>query len=740
MMPVIPIGTIVLLIVVLALLTGSCAYRSASRCGRKARWAITACRVFAIFTLAIPLLNFGEWVAPPSTDEARWLVMLDRSASMQVEDTEAGSRWESALEAAEAVRQAAESTGVPVDFEPFDLTTGNAIDLAQLDGETPTGDGTQIYSAVEERLRRQPDTSLHGILLLTDGRSTVETPLAPVALLANAAQAPVHARVFGEPRAEPELELHLGRRQFTAFPGQNLQVSAQVHGESLPPTEAQVELINEAGERIAETGVRLPAGTSQREVRLEVPALPAGLHRFQMRLPQVAEGVKVEQNEGTIVVHVLEEPVRVLLVEGAPYWDTKFIAQLLQREEGFEFELIYRLSDDRFFRLEGLEETEESGQALQVFPDEAEALAEYDLVVFGKQVDAFLDPGRVRLLREWVEKRGGALLLARGKPVSSQMPELEPLFPMTWDQTWHQSYHWRPTFAGVDSGLFGGMLPGRDSSTWRRLPALDEAVYGRELAPFTRVLVEGVSEAGGTGERTFPAVVSRRIGDGYVVSIQSGDLWRWDFIPQVEEARTIYRDFWLQLFHWAVAYSDFLPGKEVALRVNRSTVLPGEPLKARVLQRGAAARSGQTPVLSVTGPGEEQTLALSAVPGRQQAWESVFSLDQPGDYLFRLAPDGEAENEEAQVFAQVEVEPLPAEQDDLNPDQEAMARLAKATNGRILQDANQLEALVRESAAAPAPGAGDARWESRWDQPWVLLVMLAFFTSEWIIRRREGFV
>lgn len=737
MMPLLPVGTIVVLVAGLAILAGWLAFRSASRCGRRSRVAITACRVLGMATLAIPLLNFGEWVTPSAESEASWLVLLDGSGSMGVEDESAGSRWKTAVQQLETF---AESSEAPLQVDRFDRWT-EPLELEALQAVEPDGDGTRLAGTLEESLRRRAGEKLRGILLLTDGRATEEETFDSAILLARAAEAPVHGWVFGEPVIQPNLELRLTRRQYTAFPGQDLKVEADLIGEHLPLSEVTVRLLDADGELVTEEKVRLPEGSSQERVALSVPELADGRHRFALEVDPLDPEQKTGDNRGEVTVHVLEEAVRVLLVEGAPYWDTKFIAQLLQREKGFAFELIYRLSEDRFFRLDGLEETEESGAARQVFLATAEALAEYDVVVFGKNVETFLDPAKARLLRDWVTEQGGALLLARGKPFSSPVETLDALFPMQWDTPWRQSYQWQPTFAGEDNGLFGGVLPGRESDLWSRLPELNQAVYGDELAPFTQVLVEGVSRAGGAGEsRRFPAVVSRRIGDGYVVSIQSGDLWRWDFIPQVEEARSIYRDFWLQLFHWMVAYSEFLPGKEVALHLSETVIGPGQSVRARVLQRGAAAESGLQPILVRTNPdGSEVPMALIPETDREQAWESIFSLEQPGAYSFTLAPAGSTDPAD-RVYAQLEVQAPPGEMDRLDPDPETVARLVEATGGTLLDSPEALAAILNNVEPPPTPDAGNAEWQSRWDTPWVLLLLLGFFAAEWIIRRREGFI
>ena len=80
---------------------------------------------------------------------------------------------------------------------------------------------------------------------------------------------------------------------------------------------------------------------------------------------------------------------------------------------------VHRLSDERYFRIDSGEAAPtETSQA--IFPETLEELARYDLVIFGKNIDAFLTPSRLDALRSYVRDQGGAVLFARGKPATAE--------------------------------------------------------------------------------------------------------------------------------------------------------------------------------------------------------------------------------------------------------------------------------------------------------------------------------
>jgi hypothetical protein len=67
----------------------------------------------------------------------------------------------------------------------------------------------------------------------------------------------------------------------------------------------------------------------------------------------------------------------VLLLEGAPYWDSKFLAQLLRQQTAVDILTVHRLNEERYFRVEAAG-AEPLLSPDTIFPADAEALARYD--------------------------------------------------------------------------------------------------------------------------------------------------------------------------------------------------------------------------------------------------------------------------------------------------------------------------------------------------------------------------
>jgi len=733
MNPLIPIEQLVLLFALLAAWGGWSGWQSARRCAGWARYAVPALRVTAIGALALVAANPGRWQAQRDDRSREWAVLLDDSGSMNTPDVAGGSRR------ARAVKLAGEAERAGKDVElklfRFDADLHPAKSAAEFAPTSAQGKSTDIMGAGQRLLDRYQAAGKPpaGIILLTDGRQVPPRPTDAFATRARTMNCPVYPLVLGEAVAARDLAISTRKRQFIAFAGQPLTIAARLEARHLANLRPDVELLDAAGKVIATQAVAV-SGTAPVDVRFELKPGHTGHALYQVRVKPQAGETQLANNVAEFGVVVVQDKIRVLLVEGTPYWDSKFIAQLLQNQGNVNLALVYRLTQDRYFSLEAGGALA-AGNLLQSFPDTPEAIGRYDLIVVGKGFEYFLSPERLTALNHFVRERGGGLVFARGKPYSGRVPDLEPLEPIAWDREWSGDYLWQPTLSGEEAGLFADRLPARDDAVWAKLPVLARAWQGERRKAFAQVLAEGVSRLGDQTRR-IPVVVSQHHGKGRVVVVNSDDLWQWDFFPKFEGASQLYKDFWLSLFHWTVVHADFLPGQDWSLGLSDQLAESGQSVRARVMSR--AASSGAAPLIRLArGNSVVQELTPAAVPGQSDAWEGLFSVGQPGTYRVELVERG-SPPAVAQVFETLTVKPPPAEEDDLSPDREVMEKLAKDTEGRVITE-QELAALLKPPAPeAPAPSRENAEWASAWDRgPW-LAGILALLGGEWFLRRRNG--
>ncbi len=715
------------------------AWRSSAGLAGKKRLLLITLRVLGISTALAILFNPGKWISPSEKLIRPWVLLADVSSSM-MQKTEGDQTRASAT--AKFVKDAAtqaKSAGVPLRVLPFSNTLASEVPPASL--PTANGDGTHLVPAISQVLQdaAAAGETLAGVIVLSDGRETLISSNAAIdtlALRARSRNTAVHTVAIGTGYPPPDLALHQTRATLTAFPDQPLRIPFAVQSTGLDPLRALVTLRDESGKELSSLTLDLPPGkTVTATFDLKAPGTSV---RWSLETPVVAGEVRSANNRASFNIRVIHSKTRVFLAEGAPYWDSKFLAQLLRQQPQMDVHSVHRLSDKRYFRIDsGSDNPSETDHP--VFPATLAELSRYDLIIFGKNVDPFLSPERAEALRTYVRDRGGAVLFARGKPTTADVPEIEPLEPVVWTTGSASDFRFMPTRDGEAAGLFGEALPAPDSSLWTALPTLKD---GRQLSlvkPFTRILAEGIPTGSTALSGRFPTLLVRRYGQGVAGLVNGDGLWKWDFYPEARELGNCYEDFWTQLIQWMASYSEFLPGQDFSLRLPSNRGQADIAIAASISYRGS--NPVPQPTLKITSPNGQSSLAQPAAladPSGRPLWRASFTPDAPGDWKLSLADPREKSPPAPEVTFSVPFPPKEA--DDLSPNPDFLTSISKATGGQAIDPANFAAFLAREIVSnPPAKRESGAVWQPAWNHAIIALLIAALLGAEWFLRRRFGF-
>jgi hypothetical protein len=732
-----PVLPLPLLLPLLALVLGAAiwlSWRATRGLPVRSALALLTLRSLALAALAALLLNPGRWVKPTEDREKPWLVLVDHSASM-AQPLEKSTRHQTATKIADQITKLAPAE-VPVRVRSFALTPAPETD--SLPG--PDAPGTDLSASLKSFIDEASASGdrFSGIVVLSDGRQTIDakpTDLEALALRLRAARTPVHAIALGAGENLPDLLLRAPRPTLTTFSGQTVKIPVMIESQGMDPIKPEVRLLDPEGRELGKISVELKSGTPA-FLSFEIPA-PAASQRLTLETPALPGEARPGNNRAQVQIRLLETRTRIFLAEGAPYWDSKFLAQLLRQQSQMEVHSVHRLSEDRFFRIDtGQSDATESASA--IFPETLEELSSYDLIVFGKNVDSFLTPARLEALRAYVRDRGGAVLFARGKPTTSALPALETLEPVSWAGPGATEFRFVPTVDGAAAGLFGDALPPPDASVWTQLPTLKDSRQIASVKPFTRVLALANDSANTGFASETPALLVRRYGQGVCGLVNGDGLWRWDFFPEARELGNMYEDFWTQLIQWMASYSEFLPGQEFSLRLSAPRSRSGEPLALTLSYRGQDP--DPAPGIEITAPdGSTSRLqpAKIADPGGQPAWRASLTPDATGTWSIRVVDPREKAPPTPQ--ADYLIPTPPRETDDLSADPAFLESLTTATGGRLHETSDFARTLIPLLLPEPPSAtSGNAVWKSSW-AIWPVATFIALlFSTEWYLRRRQG--
>lgn len=672
------------------------------------------------------LLNPGHVVQQPSPHAPVWVVGVDVSASMAApvrDDSQAEPRSAVASRVVTRLAEFPQRDVRWVALAASARTQGSAEELAAQPAEGKSSAVLASLAGSIETLRCS-GRSVAGAVLVTDGRDTQPRALQQLISRAGAAGCPVHTVPLGSTWQEADIAVSTPHPFVPTYPGADTQLTAQVYCTRMGKRQLQVELLDAAGNVLQQKSLNTVDGCVQ---ELHFP-LAAQAGEYVVRVnPQQGES-RTDNNTARITVRAVSSRIRVFLAEGAPYWDSKFLAQYLREQPVFDVRSVHRLSEKRYYHINSGDDDAMPSETPEL-PTTREQLSGYDIVVLGKGMERMLDAASVLALRSWVSEQGGILVLARGRCYGGRLEGMEALEPFVWGANPEaEECRLAPAPEGVAAGLFGRLLPGAQHEVWDSLPPLDDVWAVQENRPGTRVLA--VAQGGNT-----PMLATMRVGLGTVACINGEGLWKWDFYPDARQHGNMYREFWRQFLPWVQTAAEFMPGYDLSLHPDRASVQEGEGFSCLLGWRGMGrpeAVQVQAVNLATGGVVAEQTAVLQASDSIPR-WGCAFSPLPPGEYLLRAVATGTPAPE-----CRVSVRALPTERDNLNADAELPARVAEATGGLVLPPEISDEMQASVFAMPEGVRSTEEVFCPLWAEWQVLAAMVACLGLLWFIRRRKG--
>jgi hypothetical protein len=713
----------------------------------RGRWFVIGTLMAVGFALVLALLLNPTWVEPiaPPAGKPLLTVLVDSTASMATADVGPQTRYRAAAELARACR-AELSDEFDVRVATFDDTV-RVIEPSDLEGQSPEGQTTDLAAAITGGMEENRPQG-QALLLLSDGIDNAgggAARLVDAVRLARARNCRIYTRTFGGDAQVKDLAVDLRTPQELAFVGQKVPITVSIRQRGLAGSRTALILRHDRKE-LERKPLDFLAG-SDREITFDVSQDRSGLYRYEIEAEPVAGEVNKANNQATLLLRVVNEPVRLLLLEGKPYWDSKFLMRTLISDRAVEVDAIVRMGEGRYhlrtLRRNGegaapqdkratFQEEWKSLTSFSQFLTEGEKLRGYQVVVLGRDAESFLSDATLAQLRTWLLRDGGSLVCYRGQPTAQVNQRLAQLLPLQWSPGRESRFRLSLTERGRDLHLFAAG-PRPDAGTMSRLPTLATTAWPQQPKPLAVVLATAAATGAGTDA---PGVTYQPYGTGRVVVIEGSGMWRWAFLPaEQQQGSDVYRDLWHGLLRWLASSADLLPGQKLALRTDKVVFNTREPATATLVLREEASGT-RVPPIELTGAGLDKPQEVTAAP----------LGDEPGTFrlVFGKLPEGHyqarVQGGDATATTAFDVRSPSDEQLDLKARPELMARIATESGGKVLEGDSPSAILgqFREHVHETRPQR--VRRLPAWDRWWVLLGVFAVWSTAWGLRRASGLV
>lgn len=431
-------------------------------------------------------------------------------------------------------------------------------------------------------------------------------------------------------------------------------------------------------------------------------------------------------------VRLIDRQVRVLLIDHAPRFETKFLMSALLRDRRVEAHVHFSANDPAGMLKSPFEPN---------VPINRAELFHYDMIILGDVNPEVWGTEKLGWLRDLVRDGAGLVVLPgkRFTPAAYMKTSLAEVIPVDApdvmprfdDQLKTESYQPIVTPAGDRHEMLALADDAEENrKIWKELPGFYGTFPALKLRPgATSLLTHPTLKA---GDVPLPLLALQRYGRGQVLYVGTDETWRW----RANVGEKYFARFWGQ-----VVYQLGLPrllggARRVQLNFDRTDQIVGQPsfLYARAYDQeyvpltDARLQAKLIPLDRTGKPSGEppQPLPLEAIPGQPGNYRTLLSNDKPGRYLVTVdAP------EPAALPYHVDYPPS----DERIPAPMALERLKKlgeSSGGSFSREENLIEL---PSKVKPQDGSYQYRRDAVMWNPLPLVLMALLFSLELIIRK-----
>jgi uncharacterized membrane protein len=713
------------------------AYRKAHGHGRTSQRITLAAIRLAILAILLVCMFRPLLVVKAAVPQQNFIgVLVDDSRSMQIADVDGQPR------SAFAKREfgAADRGVLKALSDRFTVRTfrfSNAPARTTQEGDLTFGGSQSRLGAALSGVRQElAGLPVAGLVMVSDGADTADAALGEAILGLKAEGLPVFTVGVGRETLSKDIQVGRVVTPKTALKGTTLMVDVVLSQQGFDGQKVTLDVEDE-GTLVSTQELTLPDAGTPASVPVRFTVNEAGPRVLRFRVsPQEGELV-AENNARDALIDVRDRKEKILYFEGEPRWEYKYIRRAIPDTDNIVVTSLIRTADNKYMR-QGVDSPDE---LVAAFPKTREELFAYRSLIIGSLEAAALTGDQLRMISEFVDRRGGGLLMLGGPRAFAEGgyagTAVADVLPVVLDRSKVQPkgtvmrLSVKPTRAGAATAVTQlGPNEAASAEKWNSLPGVTAVNRIDAVKPGATVLLTGTDES--RAER--PMLVFQRYGRGKSFAFLPPDSWMWQMHSSIAVDDMTHENFWRQLLRWLV---DGVPDQvEPALTTERVEPGEGATLSANVVDPSFVELNDAAVMATVTGPdgsivdvpmswdGEHAGQYTATIPTKAAGWyEAKIDATRAGKTVgsavthFRAAP-GDAEYFDATMHAAT------------------LRRIADETGGRFYDAATT--ASLADDLRYTGRGVTTVEEHELWHMPIVLMLLVGLLCAEWGYRRVVG--
>ncbi len=606
----------------------------------------------------------------------------------------------------------------------------------------PRGPSTDLADGVKARLEDVKANEKAAVVLFSDGQHNSGSSPSQIAKLLGNRSIPIFAVGMGSEQRPPDLAILDVKGPDTVYFESNVKGTVELK-DDMPagkPFSLKIELDGKVlWEKKLVTEQRslravafdfpikelVQSELQKRDKEIKFNSLPFTL---KVTASEMAGERTVDNNVGVLRFSAITERPKVLIVDGRPRWEFRYLRNLFERDQKWEVNSLLTGAGGEY---RALVRGNKSGQ----FPTDLETLYSYQLICLGDIPLQTFTQKEQEWLRLFVEQRGGGLIFVDGprEQLSHYLTTpLKALFPVEWQGAALEGTTLRLQFAAKGNAQAAASLvadPESNAEIWANLKGPHWSASVQAL-PGSETLLELVA-----GGKASPAIVFRRYGAGRVLYSSFEESWRWRY----EVGDLYHQRFWNQVAKWIMEPPFPVQDRYVSLDSGAITYAPGDTAEVRVRLRDAQGRlklSGKADAVLLRDGRKVATVALNSDDSGSGILRGRTAELEEGDYEVKVVVPGMPE-EELKAKTEFVVKPQGAgEMAALHCNENLLRELAFYSGGEYFreEEIRNLPDRLKPLSQGKVIESETLLWQSWW---WFLPVVL-LLTIEWWLRKRAG--
>jgi uncharacterized membrane protein len=669
-------------------------------------------------------------------------VLLDDSKSMQVADQDGRPRADyirDDIARVDSPLLTALNKRFQIRVFRFSSTASRLMSTGDLQF---AGTSTRLGEALDRVRDEMSGLPVAGLVMVSDGGDNSQASLDDPIESLKASAMPVFTVGVGEESLTRDVQVTRAETPRRALKGSALVVDVTITQTGYAGARVPL-IVEDEGRMVSTQDITLPADGESATVKVRFKAFDAGPRRYRFRIPLQSNEEVNQNNARDRLVDVIDRRESILYLEGEPRFEPKFIRLATETDNNLRLAMLLRTmtatsnAPDKFYRM-GLERPEELQEG---FPATREELFKYRGIILGSVEASAFSPEQQRMLEEFVDIRGGGLLMLggprsfseggwAGTPLSNALPVVldrgarEPIYPPI-------DVVVKPTPAGAAHPATQiADTAEATAAKWNELPSLTTVNHVVDVKPGATILLTGLPSRGAE----VVALAYQRYGRGKALALPMQDVWMWRMHHRMDVKDETHFTFWKRMARWLV---DGVPDR-VMVTSRPEQVERGEPVAI-----GADVFDKE-----YKGINDGQVTARVRMPsGRTADVPMDWTVEHEGEYAARFTPteDGvhtitvtgsKAGEDLTSGSSHFLVAPSDAEFFDAAMQAPVLRRLAEDTGGRFFR-AGDTSKLV-DAITYSGKGITVVEDNELWDMPALLFLLLALMGAEWMYRRRKG--